>query len=122
MKRIAVAVLAVIALVSCQADADPSPTPGTPAPTIADTNAPLPTLEIVTRTPVDPSQIPPSPTTPAGEIVVPESYVVQDGDSLYSIANEFRLDLAEIVSLNGLSDPNDIVVGQELRLPVRTED
>lgn len=80
-----------------------------------------PTLEpmvIVTRTPVDPNQIPTVTESEPGPIEVPATYVVQEGDSLYSIANQFQVDLAEIVALNNLADPNDISVGQELQMPV----
>ncbi len=80
--------------------------------------ATLEPLRIVTPTPVDPRQIPSTPTVPSESITVPSTYVVVEGDSLYSIAIKFQIELAEIVALNGLRDPNDIVVGQELQLPV----
>jgi LysM repeat protein len=80
--------------------------------------ATLAPLRIVTPTPIDPRRIPATATEPAGEISVPSTYIVEEGDSLYSIAIKFQLNLAEIVALNGLSDPNDIEVGQELQLPV----
>jgi LysM repeat protein len=90
-------------------------------PTAIETRAPeatLPPMAIVTPTPIDPRQIPATESPSDEDVVVPSSYVVQEGDSLYSIANKFQLNLADIVALNGLSDPNDIAVGQELQLPV----
>lgn len=94
-----------------------SPT-GTPAPEAAET---LPPMVIVTRTPVDPAMIPTNPAETPEAIEIPSTYIVKEGDSLYSIAAQFRLNLAEIVELNGLSDPNDISVGQELTLPAPPE-
>ncbi len=46
----------------------------------------------------------------------PKSYVVQKGDTLYSIALEHGFGYREIADWNGLDDPNRIQVGQELRL------
>ena len=94
-----------------------SPT-GTPAAESAETLSPM---AIVTRTPVDPAMIPTDPAETPEVVEIPSTYVVKEGDSLYSIAARFRLNLAEIVELNGLSDPNDISVGQELILPAPPE-
>lgn len=91
---------------------------GTPVGEAAET---LPPMVIVTRTPVDPSRIPTTPAETPEHVEVPSTYVVEEGDSLYSIAARFQLNLAEIVALNGLSDPNDISVGQELTLPAPPE-
>ncbi|MEZ4521112.1 MAG: LysM peptidoglycan-binding domain-containing protein [Thermomicrobiales bacterium] len=95
--------------------ADPGATRTPTQPVPAST---LPPMEIVTRTPVDPARIPATEEGTPVDVEVPETYVVQEGDSLYSIAIQFQLELADIVALNGLSDPNDISVGQELKLPV----
>jgi len=45
------------------------------------------------------------------------SYVVQRGDSLSVIAQRFNTSVAQLASLNQLSDRNTIRVGQELLLP-----
>ena len=47
----------------------------------------------------------------------PDVYVVQENDTLYGIAARFGVELDALISLNGLSDPNDIQVGQELKIP-----
>jgi LysM repeat protein len=85
--------------------------------TIQEQGATLAPMTIVTRTPVDLDQIPTVTESEPGPIEVPATYVVQEGDSLYSIAIRFQVDLAEIVALNNLADPNDISVGQELQMP-----
>ena len=82
------------------------------------TETPVPLMRIVTPTPVDPSSAPQEPSdVPETPSEIPDSYVVAEGDTLYGIAVRFGVDLAEIVAVNGLADPNDIQVGQELIVP-----
>lgn len=92
----------------------------TPSPQAAATPTSASLLRIVTPTPVTPGTTPtgPSSTAPADN---PETYVVAEGDSLYAIALRFNVELDALIQLNGLSDPNDIQVGQELKIPPRTE-
>ncbi len=47
----------------------------------------------------------------------PQVYAVQPGDSLSSIARKFGCTVDDLVAANGLSDPNLLRVGQELRIP-----
>lgn len=44
------------------------------------------------------------------------THVVMSGETLYSIAKRYNIDLRELVRLNGLSDPREIYVGQHLKL------
>lgn len=46
-----------------------------------------------------------------------QTYVVQPGDSLGSIANQFELTLADLLAANGIADPNLLAVGQQLTIP-----
>ena len=46
----------------------------------------------------------------------PQTYMVQKGDTLYSIAFNHGLDYHEIADLNGIQNPGIIKVGQEIRL------
>lgn len=46
----------------------------------------------------------------------PKTYVVQKGDTLYSIALEHGFGYREVADWNGIEDPHRILVGQELRL------
>jgi LysM repeat protein len=78
-------------------------------------------MPIVTPTPIPAGATVPAPDQPdsgSGE-ANPETYVVSDGDTLYAIALRFGVEIRAIIELNALSDPNDIRVGQELRLPPR---
>jgi LysM repeat protein len=44
-------------------------------------------------------------------------YVVTKGDTLSSIAKRFGVSLAELQKTNDITNPNQIVVGQKLRVP-----
>jgi len=76
--------------------------------------------------PSAPSTTPPAPSasaaTPAKKIVAhekdwrPQTYVVQKGDTLYSIAFNHGVDYHEIVDLNNIQNPDVIQAGRELRL------
>ena len=49
-------------------------------------------------------------------------YTVQPGDSLLAIAIRFDVEMEEIMRLNGIDDENLIEIGQELLIPVSTDD
>ncbi len=53
---------------------------------------------------------------PVEEISSPSYYVVRPGDSMWSIANRYGIDVAQILKLNNLENPNIIYPGQILRL------
>ena len=44
-------------------------------------------------------------------------YIVQEGDSLWDIAVRFRLSLDDLAQANGISDPDQIAVGDRLLIP-----
>ena len=46
----------------------------------------------------------------------PASYVVQKGDTLFSIAFNYGFDYHELAEMNGIKDPGLISIGQEIRL------
>lgn len=46
----------------------------------------------------------------------PSSYIVQKGDTLYSIAFNYGLDYHDLAEMNGIKDPGLITIGQEIRL------
>ncbi|HEY75572.1 MAG TPA: LysM peptidoglycan-binding domain-containing protein [Thermoflexia bacterium] len=85
----------------------PPPTP-TPLPTIPPTvpPTPLPT----TPPPTQPTE---TPTAPSQEQV----YIVQPGDTLYSIARRYGVRLEDLAAYNGIINPNLIYVGQQIRIP-----
>jgi LysM repeat protein len=80
----------------------------TPTPTLTVTPLPPTATATITLTP------PPTETpTPQG----PQTYRVQDGDTLTSIAAEFQVDILLLMSVNDITDPNAIYIGQELTIP-----
>ena len=83
-------------------------------PTVATTAAP-PTAAPPTSTPpaTRPTPLATSSPTPGGERV----HVVQAGENLYRIGLLYGLSWGAIAEYNGITDPNAITVGQELRIP-----
>lgn len=68
--------------------------------------------QVFTPAPTMNTSIPPSESTP-----LPKTYVVQSGDTLGNIAAQFNVDLALLIAVNQLSNPDQIDVGQELIIP-----
>ncbi|MBN1264049.1 MAG: LysM peptidoglycan-binding domain-containing protein [Anaerolineales bacterium] len=80
----------------------------TPTPT--STNTPLPPTATATITnTLEPSETP----TPEGPI----TYIVDEGDTLGGIADQFEVDLMLLMSVNGIKDANEITIGMELTIP-----
>jgi LysM repeat protein len=48
---------------------------------------------------------------------VPKQYIVQPGDSLYSIAEKFNLSAPALVELNNIRNPDAVSAGTTLLLP-----
>lgn len=81
------------------------PPPATPTPPPVTMTPPPP----VTMTPPPPVTVTPPPT--------PTRYVVQRGDTLYSIARRFGVSIWQLASLNNIPNINLIYVGQVLIIP-----
>ena len=95
----------VLAACTPPAPATPRPT----APTILEITL-APTQNVDATATAYARQLIPSPT-PAG------LYVVQRGDTLSSLAEDFGSTVEEIMAANGLTDPNAIQAGQTLIIP-----
>lgn len=67
----------------------------------------LPPIATTTTT----TTMPPTTTT------IPETYVIQSGESLFSIAEQFGLNYLDLAAYNGITNPDDIQAGQRLRIP-----
>lgn len=66
--------------------------------------------------------IPVQPTTvPTAAPAASGTYTVQVGDTLFKIAVRFKTTTAALISLNNLSNPNIIYVGQTLKVPAEGE-
>jgi LysM repeat protein len=85
-----------------------------------------------TATPTLPASGPGTTPSPAGQetptptaeqptpTANPETYTVQEGDTLSAIAEQFGLTIADLVAANDLADPDLIFPGQVLRIPAAT--
>lgn len=58
---------------------------------------------------------PPPPVVPPSDNYI--YYVVQSGDTLSGIASKYGTSVSVLTNLNGISNPNLIVVGQVLKIP-----
>jgi LysM repeat protein len=101
----------------------PTPTPTvSPKPTVSPTATPKPTT---TATPKPTPTASPTPTatprptaTPTSSAAVTVSYRVLSGDTLASIARKFGVTTTALQTLNKITDPRLLQVGQLLRIPV----
>ncbi|MGI8659414.1 MAG: LysM peptidoglycan-binding domain-containing protein [Candidatus Limnocylindria bacterium] len=92
----------------------PSPTALASTPTPSASPSPPPTIVPTAEpTPV----VTPAPVVTAAPPPVEQTYVVQQGDTLAAIAQQFGTTVAALQGLNGIDDPNEIVIGQVLRIP-----
>lgn len=80
----------------------------------ADELAPLPSEEMP---PVRAFPPPSVRSEPYADSTFTQTYKVQKGDTLSSIARQFGISWKRLAEANGLSDPNKLRVGQELRIP-----
>ncbi len=53
---------------------------------------------------------------PVEEINAPQYYFVRPGDTLYTIAYRYGIDVNSLIAINNLDDPNTIYPGQRIRL------
>lgn len=87
-----------------------TPTPsvepsGTPTPSPTPVPTPVPT--------VAPTPVPATPAPPPAQ----QTYVVQEGDTLALIAQQFGTTVEALSAANGIEDPNEIVIGDVLVIP-----
>jgi LysM repeat protein len=92
----------------------------TARPTVAPTPTPDTSAEVVVEEPVvvpaDEEEVAVEP--PPGS----ETYVVEDGDTLWDIALDYGVSVEDILAANSLESPDDIQAGEELAIPPATED
>ena len=101
------ALLALLVLAACAPPAPSSPRPT--APVVLDITV-APTQDVDATATAYARQLVPTPT-PAG------LYVVQQGDTLGGLAEDFGTTVDDLMAANGLTDANAIQVGQTLLIP-----
>lgn len=87
---------------------EPTPAPETPTGETATGETPA-TEE---QPESEPTPAPP-PQSPTSDII----HTVQTGDTLYAISQQYGVSIQAIVNANGLTNPNDLEVGQQLVIP-----
>jgi LysM repeat protein len=80
----------------------------TPTTSATDTPSPPTATSTITLTPT-PSNTP----TPEW----PKSYLVELGDTLWTIAETFEVDIELLIAYNDIPDPNNVPIGTELTIP-----
>ena len=106
-----VVALATLLLAGCASSSGPAPV------VELDTSAPRSTSSAEAAVKATPYVAPVTQLAAAhGNDWRPQTYVVQKGDTLYSIAFNFGFDYHDLARLNGIQDPTMIHVGEELRL------
>jgi hypothetical protein len=60
----------------------------------------------------------PSSTSAQEQGFVTLYYLVQEGDSLWGISTRLGITITELQKLNGISDPNQLMIGMHLLIPV----
>jgi len=93
----------------------PAGTDDTPAPTPTHTPTPTPTAT-PTATPAEgtPSESPLATPTPQAQVI----HIVQAGENMYRIALHYGTTITAIADANGIANPTQISVGQQLVIPV----
>jgi len=76
-----------------------------------------PTIPEANATPVpQPTVAPtPAPTPKSTNPKLTAVYIVKQGDTVYSIAKKYKLNVDRLIKLNNIKDVNKIVVGQKLK-------
>jgi LysM repeat protein len=95
--------------------------PVIPDPSMIRVSAPAEPEAPTEPTPPAPEPVAPTPPAPIPPPITPSQpgvteYVVKAGDTLLRIARAHQTTVASLVSINGITNPNRIFVGQRLRL------
>lgn len=114
---------AVVASPSASSSASPSPAADalpspTQRPSITAGPSAVPTASATAPPTTPPTPVAtPLPTPVPTPVPAQSTYVVQQGDTLAAIAQQFGTTVAALQTANGIDDPNEIVIGQVLVIP-----
>jgi len=114
---LSVAAALTLVMAGCGAVITPQPT-AMPVAQEAPAHTPTPLLRTTATAPVLPPAATATPTVSPTPIV----HVVQSGDTLLDIAQEYGVGLDRLQTANNIDDPTLLRVGQELMIPVGEEE
>jgi hypothetical protein len=60
---------------------------------------------------------PPAAPSPTGNTTAEQTYTVKAGDSPTTIAQQYRVKVADLMSINNITDPSKLQIGQVLKIP-----
>jgi LysM repeat protein len=109
------ALLIVVLLTGCGPQIT-RPTPTSPPPT-----APVSLATVTPRATFTPAPSTPIPTDSPTPTPTPILYVLQQGDSLWSVAWQYGVSVEALQEANGISDPRTLQIGQVLVIPREEE-
>lgn len=93
-------------------------TPEGQAPEVKEPAQPEPTEKPETGGGIEPTQAPPAAAAVNTPVVErPTSYTIKKGEHPYCIARRYNLDIATLLSANGLNNQSKVAVGATLRIP-----
>ncbi len=118
---IAVVLAATGALVALSCGGDdggekPTPKDKTPATTAAASPTTAATQPAASPSPAA-SASPSSSPSPGATVTPGSTYVVKSGDTLWDLAIEWGVTVEAIMAANNLANPNELSIGQELKVP-----
>lgn len=109
---------ALMVLTACGGEVvTPQPTVDTP-PTSTPTPAPAPSLRLTATAPLIPPAATATPTTTPTPIV----HVIQEGETLLSIAFDYGVSLQALQTANSIENPQFLQIGQRLIIPTGEEE
>lgn len=90
------------------------------APSAAVTTGAVPAVAQPAAPPAAPTVAGPTGTSPAVISPAPASYTVKPGDTLHTIARQFKLNATQLQAANGIADPRKLRPGMILKVPDAT--
>lgn len=109
--------LALLSLTACGEVVTPQPTI-TPSPSDTPSAAPTSASRLTATPPLTP---PPATAAPA-DTATPVVHIVQQGETLLSIAFDYGVSLQTLQAVNGIDNPQLLQVGQQLVIPTGQEE
>ncbi len=110
-------VVGVVLVFAFMSEGQSIPLLSKPTATPTATETPTPTATITPTATATPTITPTATTTPTPTPSEPFEYTVEEGDSLYTIAKKFKVDLITLMLINNMNNETPLYVGQTILIP-----